>query len=328
MSRPVSRPMRPPQPRAAWLAAALCAAAAAACGPAEPDPHVRLAAWSPAGAGAPLDAVASLQFTGPLDAAEALGGRRVALARGADARSVAAAVASEAGLAEGAPALPCQATLEDGGRRLVLRPLAPLAAGAVHAVVVGPLRDPSGRPVLDPDGRRKTFLATFETVAAPPGPPPRPVLVEALADAATPEAGGEYVEVANLGEGPLDLEGWRLAKRTASGAWTTCTATLAAGGPVAPGGVGLLAGGGWDGRYAAAAQAPRWTCGAGALAGGLANDRALELRLLDPAGQLRSSLGEGGLAPRCAGAVVRADPEAPDAAAAWACEDGVGTPGE
>jgi len=320
----VRRPGRP----ALAVAAAVAAAGLAGCGPPEPEPHVRLAAWSPTGAGAPLDAAVALEFTGPLDRAEALGGRRVALARGADARAVAAAVGSEAGLGDGAPTLACAAALEEGGRRLVLRPLAPLAAGTVHAVLVGPLRDEAGRPVLDPDGRRKTFLATFETAAAPPGPPPRPVLTEALADAATPEAGGEYVEVGNLGEGPLELEGWRLAKRTAGGAWTTCTAVRAGGGPVAPGGVGLLTGGAWDGRYAVPAGVGRWACGASALAGGLANDRALELRLLDPAGQVRATLGEGGAAPRCAGAVERTDLEGPDAPESWACLEGVGTPGE
>lgn len=307
-----------------WLP--LAAALALGCGPAAPEPHVRLATWSPSGTAAPLDAVAVLEFSGPLDPALPAGAR-VALARGADARAVATAAGSEAGLAAGDPVVPCALSLDAEGRRLTLRPLAPLAAGAVHALVVGPLRDAGGRPVLDPEGRRRTFVATFETVAAPPGPPPRPVLAEALADAATPEAGGEYLEVWNLGEGPLDLEGWRVAKRTTSGAWTSCTATRAEGGPVAPGEAGLLTGGGWDGRYDAPAGVARWACGASALAGGLANDRPPELRLLDPAGQLRSTLGEGGAAPRCAGAVERLDLEGPDAPGNWGCADGVGTPG-
>ena len=168
------------------------AAALAACGPGLPDPHVRLAAWAPTGAAAPLDAVAVLEFSGPLHPTLPAGAR-VALARGADARAVAAAAGSEAGLDAGAPVVPCALSLDAQGRRLTLRPLAPLAPGTVHALVVGPLRDAGGRPVLDPDGRRRTFVATFETVAAPPGPPPRPVLAEALADAATPEAGGEYL---------------------------------------------------------------------------------------------------------------------------------------
>jgi len=312
--------------RSVRLALAGALAAAAACGPAEPDPHVRLAAWAPGGAGAPLDAVARLDFSGPLDPAQPAG-VRVALARGADARAVAAAAGSEAGLAPSDPAIPCDLSLDPTGRRLTLRPLLPLAAGQVHALVVGTLRDAGGRPVLDPEGHRRTFVATFETVAAPPGPPPRPVLAEALADAATPEAGGEYLEVWNVGEGPLDLTGWRVAKRTASGAWTTCTADLAEGAPIAPGAAGLLTGGAWDGRYAVPVALPRYACGATALAGGLANDRALELRLLDPAGQVRSTLGEGGAAPRCPGAVERIDPEGPDAPENWACAEGTGTPG-
>ena len=315
--------MRSASPRAVAVA---LAAAAAGCGPAAPEPHVRLSAWTPDGPGTPLDAVATLSFTGPLDPAAPLAAR-VALVRGADARTVAAAAGSETGLTASAPIIPCDLSLDPAGRQVALRPRAPLAAGLVHALVVGSLRDAGGRPVLDPEGRRRTFVTTFETVAAPPGPPPRPVLAEALSDAATPEAGGEYLEVWNLGEGALDLEGWRVAKRTAGGSWTSCTATLAEGAPIAAGAAGLLTGGGWDGRYDQPAGVARYACGATALAGGLANDRPLELRLLDPAGQVRSTLGEGGVAPRCAGSVERLDLEGPDAAGGWACTDGVGTPG-
>lgn len=309
------------------LAAVAAATLAAACGPATPEPHVRLAAWAPSGPGTATTAEAALDFTGPLDAAEARSGRRVALARGTDARAVSAGVTAEAGLASDAPVVPCALDLSPDGRRLTLRPLAPLAAGTTHALVVGPLRDAEGRPVLDPDGKRRTFLATFETAAPPPGPPPRPVLAEALADAATPEAGGEYVEVRNVGEGPLDLDGWRLAKRTSAGAFTTCTAARAEGTAAGPGEAALLTGGGWDGRYATPPGIARYACGATSLAGGLANDRALELLLLDPAGQVRSTLGQAGAAPRCAGAVLRLDLEGPDEVGNWGCEEGAGTPG-
>lgn len=215
--------------------------------------------------------------------------------------------------------------LADGGRRVELRPRAPLAAGAVHALVLGPVHDPDGRPVLDPDGRRRTFVATFQVEPGPPGPPPRPVLTEARADAATPEAGGEYVELQNRGEAPLDLTGWRLEKRTSAGAFTGCELLLAAGGAVAPGGFALLTGGDWDGRYAVPAGTPRWRCGGATLAGGLANDRPLDLRLVDPEGAVRATLGAAG-APRCPAALERVLPEAPDDAGAWGCAD-PGTPG-
>ena len=117
---------------------------------------------------------------------------------------------------------------------------------------------------------------------ARPGPPPRAVLTEVRADAETPEAGGEYVEVANLGEGTLDLSGWRLAKRTATGALSSCTVSAPPADAVAPGGVALVAGGAYDGRYALPDGRRVLACGATALLGGIANDRPPELLLLDP----------------------------------------------
>ena len=206
-----------------------------------------------------------------------------------------------------------------------LRPRAPLLAGAVHALVLGPVRDAAGRPVLDPDGKRRTFVATFQVDPGPPGPPPRPVLTEVRADAATPEAGGEYVELQSRGEGPLDLSGWRLEKRTAAGAWAGCELQLADGGPIAPGAFGLLTGGAWDGRYPRPDPSPRWACGGATLAGGLANDRPPELRLVDPAGAVLATFGEGASAPRCPVAVERVVPDGPDAASAFECAD-EGTP--
>lgn len=307
--------------RAAGLALTLLA-----CAPAEPEPHTRVSGWSPTGGGVPADAVAAVALSGPLDPAGVTDGRRVALARGADVRAVVAAVESEAGLAAGGPAVACEVALLEGGRRVELRPRAPLLAGAVHALVLGPVLDAAGRPVLDPDGRRRTFVASFEVAPGPPGPPPRPVLTELRADAAAPEAGGEYVEVQNRGEGPLDLSGWRLEKRTAAGALAGCELLQAAAGPLPPGAFGLLTGGAWDGRYAVPAATPRWACGGATLAGGLANDRPPELRLVDPAGAVLATLGEGATAPRCPAALERIVPEAPDEPGAFECVD-PGTPG-
>jgi hypothetical protein len=239
---------------------------------------------------------------------------------------VVAAVESEGGLTSGAPVVPADVALLDGGRRVELRPRSPLAAGAVHALILGPVRDAEGRPVLDPDGKRRTFVATFQVEPGPPGPPPRPVLTEVRADAATPEAGGEYVEVQNRGAAPLDLGGWRLLKRTASGALAGCDLLQAAGGPLPPGGFALLTGGDWDGRYALPAATPRWSCAGATLAGGLANDRAPALRLVDPAGAVMATLGEGGVAPRCPVALERILPDGPDAADNLACVE-AGSPG-
>jgi hypothetical protein len=216
------------------------------------------------------------------------------------------------------------AALEDGGRRVALRPAAPLRARTGHALVLSSLaRAADGRAILDPEGRRRPFVATFETGAAQ-GPPPVPVLTEARVDAATPEAGGEYVEVANLGAGPLDLGGWRLGKRTAAGALAWCTIAASVADAVPPGGVGLVAGGAWDGRYPIPPGVPVVTCGASALLGGLANDRAPELVLVDPDGASTATLGARG-APICPAAVERRVPSWPDAPESYDCTEG--TPG-
>ncbi len=148
-----------------------------------------------------------------------------------------------------------------------------------------------------------------------------------LSDADAPEAGGEYVEVANLGTGEADLSGYALAKRTSSGAFTRCTLAQLAGGAVPPGGHALLVGGSYDGRYALAPGTSIYRCGTSALAGGLANDRAPALVLEDPLGQVASSAGVAEAAARCAeGALERVHPAAPDASANWACP-GTRTPG-
>ena len=174
-------------------------------------------------------------------------------------------------------------------------------------------------------GHRSAAGPWLEAASLPPRP--APVVTEVLSDADAPEAGGEYVEVANLGTGEADLAGYALAKRTSSGAFTRCTLAQLAGGAVPPGGYALLVGGSYDGRYALAPGTPLYCCGTSALAGGLANDRAPALALEDPLGQLVSSAGVAEPAARCAeGALERVHPAAPDAAANWACP-GTKTPG-
>jgi hypothetical protein len=232
--------------------------------------------------------------------------------------------ALEAGEAPGLLAVACEVALLEGGRRLSLTPRQPLAAGSAWALLVAPtLLDAEGRPVLDPEGRRRSWLGTFSTEA---GPPPRPVLTEVRAVAATPQAGGEYVELINLGDGPLDLSGWRLEKRTATGLLAGCTVAAAAE-PLQPGRYALLTSGAWDDRYPVPDGTVRFGCGVATLAGGLADDRPPELRLLDWTGALIASFGDGGTAPRCPAAVERIDVAGGDAPGNFACALEEGTPG-
>jgi hypothetical protein len=292
------------------------------CGPKPPEPHTRIAGWSPSGTGVARSAMVTVDFTGPIAADGLAEGRLVALARATDARAVAHAL--ESGEAPGPLALACESALSGGGRRIELRPGAPLAGGTAFAVLVAPtLRDTEGRPVLDPDGRRQTFVGSFSTVA---GPPPHPVLTEVRAVATAPQAGGEYVELLNLGEEPLDLSGWRLEKRTGSGSLAGCTVDAAAV-ALPPGQFGLIASGAWDGRYPIPDGTVRFSCGASTLAGGLADDRPPEVRLLDPSGALLATFGEDGVAPRCPAAVERIDPIGTDQPAGFACALEQGTPG-
>jgi hypothetical protein len=168
--------------------------------------------------------------------------------------------------------------------------------------------------------------AWIEVATAPPVA--RPAITEVLADAAAPEAGGEYVEVANLGSGDADLGGWRLAKRGPSGTVSRCTIEAPAP-PVPPGGHALLVGGAWDGRYAVPPGVPLLRCGASALAGGLASDRAPELALEAPDGAVASGFGWAAPSLRCAGrSVERIHPAGPDAPDDAACTPAPpGTPG-
>ena len=300
--------------------ALLLAAGLVACGLPDPAPLPRVLGASPSGKGVAPGSDAAVWFDAPVDPAGLLDGRRLVLVEAAALRAAEAAVESEEGaLGVGVAAY---AALEDGGRRVVLRPEAPLRGFAAYALVLSSrVQASDGRPVLDPQGRRRTFVAPFET-GAPDGPPPRPALTEVRVRAATPEAGGEYVEIANLGEGPLELAGWKLSKRTASGALASCAIAAPAGrGPVPPGGVALVAGGAYDGRYALPAGVMVLACGASALLGGLADDRPAAIRLADPTGALVATIGENG-APACPVALEAIRPGEPDEAGNLVCTEG------
>jgi hypothetical protein len=323
--------MSRPSPRAAARVVALLGAVACAgCGLPEPPELVRVTAISPDGSEVPpaLER-AEIRFSGPVSPDGLVDGARVVIVPEERLRDALAAVESDAGAAGLEGAAPADVALEDGGRRAALRLLAPLRARAAHALVLSSrLRSAAGGAVLDAEGQRRPAIARF-TTGAPPGPPPRPVLTEVRADAETPEAGGEWIEIANLGEGALDLAGFRLAKRSASGAVSSCALAPGEGETVAPGGVALAVGGAYDGRYGLPGDVVVVPCGAAGLLGGIANDRAPELMLLDPAGGIVSTLGDGGVAPECPGAVVvRSDPSGPDAASNLSCGDVEGTPGE
>lgn len=306
------------------LAVACAAALAAGCGLPEAAPHARVIALEPAGPGVPPElAEAAVTFSAPVDAEGLADGARLVLVPADAVKPALEAVESDEGAARLAQAVPARAALEAGGTRAVLRPDAPLRAHAGYALVLSSrARAADGRPVLDAEGRRRPSIASFETGAAA-GPPAAPVLTEVRADAATPEAGGEYVELANLGEGPLDLYGHRLAKRTATGSLSSCALQQDA--VIAPGEVVLVAGGAYDGRYALPAGTRVLACGATALLGGLANDRPPELLLLDGSGAAVATFGAGGVAPVCADAAVKRDPSGPDAASNLACA--AGSPG-
>jgi hypothetical protein len=302
----------------AGLGAAL-ACAAVACAPPEAPVFPRVVRVTPAG---PAVEVAlpqvAVTFSAPLAPAGLVDGRRLLLVPEGLAAEARAAVESEAGAVDFAGAAPGRVALESGGTRAVLRLTAPLHARTPYVLLVSSrLRSAEGEPVLDMDGHRRTTQVRYETGASA-GPPGRAVLVAMRVDAATPEAGGEYVVLANLGPGPLDLFGVRLVKHTPTGGVSTCAFGEAA---VPPEAAALVVGGAYDGRYALPAGTTVIACGSGALLGGLSNDHPPSLELTDAIGTVLSTLGAGGV-PRCA-IVVRLDAEAPDTLENLACgEDG------
>lgn len=315
--------------RAARTAGVLLVAGLAGCGLPEPPELVRVVAVAPEGDGVPaLLERAEVRFSGAVSPEGLVGGARLVLVPEERVRDALQAVESDEGAAGLAGAVPAEVRLEEGGRVAAMRILAPLRGRTAHALVLSSrLRSAEGGPVLDPEGHRRPLVARF-TTGAPPGPPPRPVLTEVRADAETPEAGGEWIEIANLGEGALELAGFRLAKRSAAGAVSSCALSPAEGAAVPQGGVALAVGGAYDGRYVLPPSVVLAACGSSGLLGGIANDRPPDLALLDPSGAAVSTLGAGGAAPDCPGlVVVRVDPAGPDAAWNLACGDVDGTPG-
>jgi hypothetical protein len=297
---------------------ALMLAIAAGCALPEQGPMVRVLEALPSGSAVETGAIVSLRFTGAVSPEGLVDGRRVLLAREGDLPEALAAAESEQGADAATPRVAAGIALEEGSTRLVLHPSAPLAAGESWALVLSSrARSGDGRAVLDADGRLRPTVVRFSTAAPPP---PDVLLTEVLADASTPEAGGEYVEVTNLGPGPLDLSGWRLEKRSATGTWSGCTIGPGTAGPAAEGAAALIVGGSWDGRYPLPPAVALFPCGATALAGGIANDRPPVLRLLDRGGALAAALDATAMEP-CAGALEAALAPA-EAGGCCTCTDG------
>ena len=299
----------------------VAAVAALGCGLPAPGPLPRILGAAPEGEGVSTAAVAEIRFGAPVHPAGLVDGRLLVLAPAEVLRDAIAAVESDAGAAGLAGVVPVDTSVEDGGARVVLRPLAPLRGYTGYALVLSSrVQAADGRPMLDPEGRRRTFVASFGT-GAPEGPPPEAAISEVLANADTPEAGGEYVEIVNPGAAPLDLGGWRLAKRSATGALSSCAIAAPPGAVVDPDGLALVAGGAYDGRYAVPAGVPVMTCGSTALLGGIANDRAPELLLADPTGKVLATFGAAG-GPVCARAAEKVDIAGEDAPANIVCTEG------
>jgi hypothetical protein len=286
---------------------------------------VRVVEVTPSGPGVPSGVEPAVRFSGPVAPDGLLDGRRFVLVAASELRAAVEWVEADDGVSASVPAQPPGSVeLDEGATLLRFRPGAPLPPGSAWALVLASrARAADGRYVLDAEGRMRPTVAEFAVAALPP---PAVLLTEVLADAATPEAGGEYAEVLNLGPGPLDLAGWRFEKRTAAGAWSGCRIAEGVGGPVAVGAVALVVGGSWDGRYALPGPTATFACGATSLAGGIANDRPPEVRLLDPAGAIAAVL-DALAVPACAGA-LEADPlPLEEGGGATCCRCSEGSPG-
>ena len=303
---------------ALMLAVATGVALASGCEPL-PEPFPRIVEASPSGTVSATGLRVEFVATEPLDRADVLGGARIALCNAEDLREV-KRLAESGGPLPAERIIASRVDLEEGGRRAVIVPAEPLVPGFAYAAILAHgLRAADGRIVLDPEGRPRSVVVEF-IASAELDRPVRAEITKVLADADAPEAGGEYVEIANLDPEPLDLAGFRLAKRGPTGAFTRCTILRREGVAILGGSRGVVVGGAYDGRYNIPPGGAIYECGASAVAGGLANDRPPALLLEAPSGATVSSIGVASLAPRCAeGALVRLDAAGLDVAENLAC---------
>jgi hypothetical protein len=301
-------------------AAAALLVAAAGCHHGLPDPPAALArvqGVEPSGSGvSPSLREVSVTFSAPVSGDGLVDGRGMVVVPAASEKEAVKAVDSEEGAVGLSGAVPGSIALQDGGKRAVLTLSASLHPQVSYVVVIGSkLRSADGRGVLDAEGRERATVSPFQTAPAA-GPAGKAVIVQVRADADTPESGGEYVLLENLGEGVLDLFGFRLEKHTTGGGVTSC---VLGEGVVAQGMLALVVGGAYDGRYRTPEGTAVLTCGTKSLLGGLANDRFPSLRLVDPAGTEASTAGAAG-GPVCAIA-LREDLDGADEAGNWVCVD-------
>ncbi len=120
--------------------------------------------------------------------------------------------------------LPCRIDSDMQGGRLLLEPDQPLEYGQAYLVVVSAaVCDLAGNPLVDTlqtdergrvIGLQTHFTHRFQIRQAPDDPenpgPSGPVFSEVLANPAGTESEGEYLEIVNLGDQPVDLDGWGL----------------------------------------------------------------------------------------------------------------------
>jgi hypothetical protein len=88
-------------------------------------------------------------------------------------------------------------------------------------------------------------------------------------------------------------------------------------------------GGSWDGRFTVPAGVPLLRCGSTSLLGGIPDDRAPELALETPAGEVATGFGWSAPSVRCTSrSAERIHPAGEDATAGYACaREPPGTPG-
>src|SRR5206468_287559 len=96
----------------------------------------------------------------------------------------AAAASTPDGIPTDMPVVPGRIVLSADGRRVYLTPLTPLEPESDYSFVVSSrLTSAGGRPVMNPDGKARTFVGSFRT-----GSGYRPPLVTLLAMEPPPNA--------------------------------------------------------------------------------------------------------------------------------------------
>ncbi|HEX4519079.1 MAG TPA: lamin tail domain-containing protein [Gaiellaceae bacterium] len=121
---------------------------------------------------------------------------------------------------------------------------------------------------------------TFTCVAQTSLPTQASLRINEIETGTTASAADEFVEIVNSGENAVEIGGWKVVYRSASGTSDTTLATIPTGTTLAPGGFYLLGGAAYEGAVAA-----DQTFSAGlAATGGAAGIRDASGALVDSAG--------------------------------------------